>query len=67
MEERRESLTSGASSLAGFLAGVLVSVFSKTLVLLTGIAIVAIQVSLPLLNFHEKERVTHGIYQGGLS
>ncbi|PSR94590.1 hypothetical protein BD289DRAFT_451209 [Coniella lustricola] len=32
-------------SLAGFLAGVLVSVFSKTLVLVTGIAIVAIQLA----------------------
>ncbi|KAJ4391329.1 hypothetical protein N0V93_004946 [Gnomoniopsis smithogilvyi] len=32
-------------SLAGFVTGVLVSFFSKTLVLLTGIAIVAIQVA----------------------
>lgn len=32
-------------SLAGFLTGLVVSVFSKTLVLLTGVAIVAIQVA----------------------
>ncbi|KUI59307.1 hypothetical protein VP1G_06561 [Cytospora mali] len=32
-------------SLAGFLTGIAVSVFSKTLVLLTGVAIVAIQVA----------------------
>lgn len=32
---------------AGFLTGLVVSVFSKTLVLLTGVAIVAIQVSRP--------------------
>lgn len=32
-------------SLAGFMAGVLVSIFSKTLVLLTGIAIVVVQVA----------------------
>lgn len=34
---------------AGFLSGVLVSIFSKTLVLLTGVAIVVVQVS-PLFN-----------------
>lgn len=33
--------------IAGFLTGLVVSVFSKTLVLLTGVAIVAIQVSQP--------------------
>ncbi|KUI65495.1 hypothetical protein VM1G_00935 [Cytospora mali] len=32
-------------SLAGFLTGIAISVFSKTLVLLTGVAIVAIQVA----------------------
>lgn len=33
----------------GFLTGLVVSVFSKTLVLLTGLAIVSVQVSCPVL------------------
>lgn len=51
---------SDTSILVGFLAGLVVSVFSKTLVLLTGLAIVTVQVSCPLLCRNTCARVLGG-------
>lgn len=55
MKKRSDSVI-----VAGFVAGVLVSVFSKTLVLLTGVSIVLVQVSRSL---PRAKRANHSMIQ----